>query len=84
MFVPLDVFLSLPSEVDYGILPKENSIQGIVHETYDRLCDESAGTSQFIQEEITLRVSHCLLVRRGVKLEDITRVFSHEQVVLPF
>ena len=72
-----DVFKTLGPEIPLGVVPKENSIFGSVIETYDTL-KETPGS--FIRGETILKVEHCLLVRKGVKLCDIRRVMSHEQV----
>lgn len=74
---PADVFLSLSYAVPFGVVPQENSIFGSVTETYDVLRKPDTGV---VCGEVTLAVQHCLLVRRGVKLEDIEQVLSHEQV----
>ena len=78
----LDVYHSLSSEVQFALIPKENSIFGPVVESYDLLrsreSDYDAAVS--IREEITLQVKHRLIVRKGVTLRDITHVLSHEQV----
>ncbi|KDR85090.1 hypothetical protein GALMADRAFT_233707 [Galerina marginata CBS 339.88] len=73
-----DVFRALSPEVPLGVVPQENSIFGIVIETYDIL---RSPTANFIRGEITLKVEHCLLVRKGVKLNQIQRVMSHEQAL---
>lgn len=49
---------------------------GAVTETYDLL----RKTSCFVCGEVTLKIEHSLLVKRGVRLHDIKKVFSHEQV----
>lgn len=73
----LDVFDSVLSTADWGVVPQENSTFGSVIETYDNLRRPDA---KFVRGEITLQVQHCLLVRRGVKLDDIKKIMSHEQV----
>ncbi|THV04844.1 PDT-domain-containing protein [Dendrothele bispora CBS 962.96] len=72
-----DVFDSL-SYLDYGVVPQENSIFGPVVETYNALRELQNG---FVQGEITLKIQHCLVTRRGVDLSDIDCVMSHEQAL---
>lgn len=62
-----------------GVVPQENTIYGNVIETYDCLRHLKCG---FVKGEITLQIQHCLLVLKGVKLEDVDTVLSHEQVRL--
>ncbi|KAJ6547340.1 Prephenate dehydratase-domain-containing protein [Mycena capillaripes] len=74
-----DVFNAVASQNTHaGVVPQENSIFGSVIETYDALRRQDVG---FIQGEIVLEVQHCLLVRRGVKHEDIQCIKSHEQAL---
>ncbi|KAJ7098133.1 Prephenate dehydratase-domain-containing protein [Mycena belliarum] len=74
-----DVFNVVASQVAHaGVVPQENSTFGSVIETYDALRRENIGT---ICGEILLEVQHCLLVRRGVKREDIRYIKSHEQAL---
>ncbi|KAF9005077.1 Prephenate dehydratase-domain-containing protein [Cyathus striatus] len=73
-----DVLSSLSDKVPFAVVPQENSIFGIVIETYDALRNRTIG---YIRGEVTLKVDHCLLVRRGVKLEEITKIMSHEQAL---
>ncbi|KAG7450413.1 PDT-domain-containing protein [Guyanagaster necrorhizus] len=73
-----EVFDSLSTTVDIGIVPQENSIFGPVIETYDCLRrDEPI----FVRDEIILAIQHCLIVRKGVQLSDIDCVMSHEQAL---
>lgn len=69
-----DVFDEVEKQaVDYGVVPIENSIEGSVHSTLDRLLE----TDLQICAEIALPV-HQNLLSRGT-LEQITRVYSHPQ-----
>ncbi|KAF9265870.1 PDT-domain-containing protein [Marasmius fiardii PR-910] len=70
--------LNVLGEVDFGVIPQENTIFGPVVETYDGLRNVESG---FIRGEVTLQVRHCLVVRAGVKISDIDCVMSHEQAL---
>ncbi len=61
---------------DYGVVPVENSTEGVVAVTLDRLA-ESPLT---IKAEILLRVEPCLLSRAS-RLEDIKLVVAHPQAL---
>ena len=76
----IDVFHSVGPSGNLGLLPQENSIFGIVTETYDLLRSSELGESKWIRGTVTLSVQHCLLVRRGKTMQDIKRILSHEQV----
>jgi len=62
--------------ISWGVVPVENSLEGSVKTTLDRLI----ATPVNIRAEIFLRVSHCLL-SRGTKTEKIKRVYSHPQAL---
>ena len=76
----IDVFRAVSAEIPFAVIPQENSTYGVVVDTYDALRDPEAGQSIFVRGELALAVKHCLVVRSGVKLENIQRVMSHEQV----
>ncbi|KAI9445301.1 PDT-domain-containing protein [Lactarius indigo] len=76
-----DVFHSVGPTVYLGLLPQENSIFGIVTETYDLLRSSDVGESRWIRGAVTLPIQHCLVVRRGKTLRDIKKVLSHEQAL---
>lgn len=76
-----DVFHSVgPSPAHLALLPQENSIFGIVTETYNLLRSSDVGRSKWIRGAVVLSVQHCLVVRRGKTIRDIKKVLSHEQV----
>jgi prephenate dehydratase len=65
-------------EVEKGMVPIENSIEGSVRVTLDVLAFE---TNLFIEKEIIIPINHSLMAKPGVKLEDITVVISHPQSI---
>lgn len=64
-------------EVDYAILPIENTTAGSINETYDILGD---GDLHIVGEE-AIRVVHCLLALEQVPLDRIRRIMSHPQAI---
>ena len=62
--------------MDYGVVPIENSTEGVVNLTLDLFIDSSLK----ICAEVLLQVSHHLLSRSG-KIEDIKRIYSHPQAI---
>jgi len=72
-----DAFKAVANQdVDYAILPIENSLGGSIHTNYDLLLRYQL---QIIGEH-EFRVEHSLMALPGVKKEDIKKVFSHPQV----
>jgi prephenate dehydratase len=63
-------------EVEKGLVPIENSIEGSVNVTLDLLAFE---TDLFIEKEIVAPVSHNLLGKKGVKLSKVKRLISNPQ-----
>ncbi|MFA4884409.1 MAG: prephenate dehydratase [Desulfotomaculaceae bacterium] len=62
--------------LDEGIVPVENSTEGAVGAVLDLL----AGPFDLaVRREVVLPVCQSLMVRPGVKLEQVERVFSHSQ-----
>lgn len=62
---------------DYGILPLENSTAGSVNQVYDLMRQNKF----YIVQSIKLKVSHCLLAKKGARLSDIKEIYSHEQAI---
>ncbi|HIR26452.1 MAG TPA: prephenate dehydratase [Candidatus Choladousia intestinigallinarum] len=62
---------------DYAVLPIENSSAGIVADNYDLLVD----FENYIVGEQVIPCEHALVGIPGTKLEDIVRVYSHQQAL---
>ncbi len=62
---------------DYAVLPIENSSAGIVADNYDLLVN----FENYIVGEQIIKCEHALLGLPGTKLEDIRRVYSHQQAL---
>jgi chorismate mutase/prephenate dehydratase len=60
----------------YGVVPVENSTEGVVTHTLDMFMESSI----LINAEVLLEVHHDLLSRTG-RLEDIKKVYSHPQPI---
>ena len=70
-----DVVRSLEDgEVDYGLLPIENSLAGNVVATYDAL---STARGTWVVGETILPIHHCLLALPGSAIGGLKRVASH-------
>ena len=63
-------------DVDFGVVPLENSLTGSIHENYDHLLEYDLR----IIGEIALRIMHHLVAHPEGKIETIKRVLSHPQV----
>jgi prephenate dehydratase len=73
-----DVFLAIEKgEVDFGVLPVENSTTGSIHENFDLILKYSVP----IVAEIKLQIEHALLAQKGVKITDLKGVRSHPQAL---
>lgn len=65
-------------EVEYGVLPIENSSTGGINDIYDLLVKSQA----FIIGEQEVKVEQALIGMPGTKIEDIRKVYSHQQGIL--
>jgi chorismate mutase / prephenate dehydratase len=73
-----DVFESVKTgDVDYGVVPVENSIEGSVNRTYDLFLEYDLK----VCGEIIIRVSHCFIAHKGTRLDQIKTVYSHPQAL---
>jgi prephenate dehydratase len=64
-------------EVNYGMVPVENSQAGSINDVYDLLRQHDL----FVIGEHQHPVNHCLLCLPGQQLSDIKRVISHPQAL---
>lgn len=72
-----EVFSDVEHErCEYGVVPIENSTEGVVNHTLDTFVTSDLG----ISAEILLEVSHQLLTRSG-ETDSITKVYSHPQAL---
>jgi prephenate dehydrogenase len=61
--------------IDKGVVAIENSTAGVVMETIEAM-------SQYpckIEKKMPIKVSHCLMAKKGQRLENIRNVYSHIQ-----
>lgn len=73
-----DVFKSVKrGDVDFGVIPIENSLHGSIHQNYDLLQRYKV----YIVGEVKLRIRHYLLANYGVKLKDVKKIYSHPQAI---
>lgn len=65
------------NQAHHGIVPVENSTEGGVAGTLDRLLE----TDLLIEREVLVEVQHCLAAQGAGSLQSITRVYSHPQAL---
>ncbi len=68
----------LHGEADEAVCPIENSLQGSVTDTLDVLLHEEG---LHIRQELSLDIVHDLMVKPGVVLAAVKRVYSHPQAL---
>ncbi|WP_461480852.1 prephenate dehydratase [Porticoccus sp.] len=61
--------------VNYGVVPVENSTEGMINHTLDTFLDSTLK----ICGEVELRIHHHLLVGPSTHTDHITRIYSHSQ-----
>ena len=72
-----DVFREVTSEsCDYGVVPVENSTEGVINHTLDNFLSSSLQ----ICGEVELRVHHHLMISPAAA-GDIKRIYSHQQTL---
>lgn len=71
-----EVFREVESgNAHYGVVPVENSTEGMVNTTLDSFVHSRLT----ISGEVDLRIHHNLLVGKATRPESITRIYSHQQ-----
>jgi len=71
-----EVFREVESgQANYGVVPVENSTEGMVNHTLDSFINSSLN----ISGEVKLRIHHHLLSNEQIALSDVKRVYSHQQ-----
>jgi len=63
-------------EADFGVVPVENSTEGVVAHTLDMFLDSNLQ----ISAEVILGIHHCLLSKLG-SVERVRRIYSHSQAL---
>lgn len=78
-FTTIDtVFSQVESgECNYGVVPVENSTEGMVSHTLDSFMDSSLK----IAGEVELAIAHHLLAQSGTEPSQITRICAHQQAL---
>lgn len=61
--------------VNYGVVPVENSTEGVVSHTLDSFLDSSLN----ICGEVVLRIHQHMLISENTRKENISRIYSHAQ-----
>jgi len=61
----------------FGVLPIENSTAGSVTNVYELMKKYKF----HIVRSVKLRINHVLLAKNGVKIQDIKKIYSHEQAL---
>ncbi|MDD6489633.1 MAG: prephenate dehydratase [Clostridia bacterium] len=73
-----DVFSAIQNnEAEFGIIPIENSSAGSVTDVYDLMLKYRF----YISAAVDIPVNHCLAAKKGTKLSDIKKVYSHQQAL---
>ncbi len=73
-----DVFQAVEAdEVQFGLVPVENSLEGSVPRTYDLLLDSSLK----VTGETQIRIVHNLIGQPSAQIDSIKEVYSHPQAL---
>ena len=64
-------------EVDFGVVPIENSLEGSVTQTYDLFLEYDLS----VCGEVIVKIVHCLIANPGTNLDQVNTIFSHPQAL---
>ncbi len=74
-----EVFCAVENgELDFGVIPVQNSTAGTVVQAYDLMSQHNF----WINATTVVEITNCLAVRPGTKLKDIQDVYSHPQALM--
>ena len=73
-----EVLRGLGKDIEYGVLPIENSSTGGIAEVYDLLRKYGA----YIVGEHTVYIEHCLLGIKGGSIRQVKKVLSHQEGIM--
>jgi chorismate mutase/prephenate dehydratase len=73
-----DVFREVAAEnCHYGVVPVENSTEGVVSHTLDNFLSSTLR----VCGEVELRIHHHLMVSPGTSIDKITKIYAHQQTL---
>ena len=73
-----DVFEAVEKgDIQFGIIPIHNSTAGSVTQNYDLMRKYNV----FIAKTVKVEITNCLAVKKGAKIENIKKVYSHPQAL---
>jgi len=73
-----DVFKAVQSgEIDYGVIPLNNSTAGLIDSAYDLM----AKYSVYVVKKVCIEINHCLAVNKDIPISRVSCVYSHPQAL---